>query len=694
MIDKTKYKQFTAVLLLVTFLIFAYNSLSVNTSSERSLVEGVIDLRETNDIYRLDGNWFFWENQILVSYQMHEKKFSNNNMIYVPGSWNENLLSSELPTGTGYGTYAIKLLVVPGSHIGIHIPNISTNYKLFVDEELIIEHGVVSRNEGEPLPLIKTHLVYFMPKSDEVLLVVQVSNFSNNAGGIIYPIVIGELSKMINFRSNALLQDIFLAASVLLYVVYHLILYLLGRRDKVMLWLILFSFSVIVLTIHLPANETLRTYLFPIKLWLSVTKTVYLLIVFLIVSFVKPIVLLYPDDSSKWMNKMIVIISLVLSVFVLITPPYELSLLLPIILGAVVLSIVIVLRCLLVAVRQKREGAVLELIGVVAIIVTSLFDFLINRQVIKSIDISLMPIGFLTFLVTTSYVITMKYTNSFFELKISNEALKRNQMQLIQQGQLASVGHLASGMAHEINNPLGYVKSNSTTLRDYLLELLNLYKEDAKPKGTANELDEKELKNKIAYFESDINEIHSDINNGILRIQNIINDLRAYSSIDETSDFKSISLNNTIELSSRLLKFSMKETIDLVLELDEIPHISVYGKEIGQVILNLILNASEAIQKKFGENSGGIVTIKTYVCNQNICIDIKDNGVGIETEKLGTIFQPFYSTKDIGQGLGLGLSISNEIILKHNGSIEVSSIPEQETLMTIKLPLNQKQLKK
>lgn len=678
--QKSRYIQVLAVLLLVCFLVFAYNSLAVNTSSDRTINDSAIDLRSISKIYDLNGEWYFFANEFISIGQLSENVLASSDRLTVPGNWNDLAAYSENRPGEGYGTYVVKLIADRGSHIGIRMPNISTEYKVFVDDELLLEHGELSKESGGNPPVNTTHLVYFMPKREVSYLIIQVSNYTYNKGGITRSIIIGELNKAIQYRSNALLQDIFVSAGVLLYVVYHLILYILGRRDKVVLWLILFSLSIIVLIIHLPINETLRTYLFPGQFALSPNRTAKLIASFLVLSFSKPVFLLYPKETPKWAGKMLLVVTVLLGVHVLILPDYELSYTLPIIIGALGFSSILVLTCLIKAIHHKRDGAVVELVGTVFLIATALFDFLTNRQFIQDIGISFIPIGLLAFLVITAYVVTTKYTNAFSELKISNEALKRKQMQVIQQGQLASVGHLASGMAHEINNPLGYVKSNSAMLKECFDDLVEKYM-------SQHQFESESDKDEIKELNSEVDEIYSDIDDGILRIQGIINDLRSYSRVDETTDFMLMNVNEIIRLSSRLFEFNLNKNIKLEFDLKEIPPIHVYDKEIGQVILNFMLNASESVTKKYGSLEGGLIEIHTYFDNGFIYIDIYDNGIGIESDKLGTVFQPFYTTKNIGEGLGLGLSVSNEIIQKHGGSIEVTSKLDAETIFTIILPV-------
>lgn len=681
MISKSQVKQFIVVVLLAVFLIIAYSAMSINISRERSLENSVMDLRDTLDIYRLDGMWYFWDKELLEPDQITDEKLADNKRIYVPGNWNDREAFSDLPLGAGYGTYAIRLLVDPGSHIGIRIPSVFTDYKIYVNGQVLLQHGVVDSQATDSLPLIKTDLLYFMPRTKEMYLVIQVSNHLTISGGLINPIVIGELDKMIRYRSNALMQDIFIAGSVLLFVVYHLILYLLGRRDKSMLWLMIFSISIIILTSHLPNNEMIRTYLIESKLWLSVPKSVQLSLAFISASLIKLIDSLFREVIPKRIVKFLPKVALILSIIVIIVPMNRITLLFPFLILTLTISCLSVLHSLIKVVKEHRDGGLITLIGVAFIGFSILYDFHMNTRVINGYGIALIPIGFLAFLVLLSYVISLKYLKSFEALQISNATLKQNQMQLIQQGQLVSVGHLASGMAHEINNPLGYVKSNSAMTKDYLIELIEIYKKDLESYNGDEKLPEE-----IIDIEEELDDIYNDINNGIQRIQDIVNDLKTYSSVDSVDTYKEVNINDIVEVTSRLFKVNLDDRISLQVQLEELPFIHVFKSEIGQVLLNLLINAAEGVHEKYEENSGGQIVIKTHAINHEIIIEIIDNGIGIKEDNINMVFQPFYSSKDVGKGMGLGLSIAHEIISKHNGQLEVKSEYKHETIFTVKLP--------
>lgn len=675
--ESKNIKQMISVLVLAALLIHAYNAVAVDISKDRVLEEGVFDLRDVTDIYRLDGQWYFWENNFVGPDSLDEHGWGSAKKIRVPGKWNASQTLTDMPRGMGRGTYGLTLLTDPGSHIGIRLPNIFTNYKLYLNDKLVLQHGDLFSEKGDPTPVIKTQMIYFMPMALETTLILQVSNHATVRGGLVNPIVIGELNEMIRYRSNALMQDVFIVGSVLLFVAYHLMLYALGRRDKARLWLIIFSVAIGMLTMHHPGNETIRTYLIPNKLWVSVPKSIQFSLALMTLSFNKTVVALFPQTPPKWLNKGIVMLTSLMVVVIVLTPVYELSYLFRFMIFGVGFSIITALYCLIKALNSRFEGALIQMFAVLMIGATGLYDYIINYHTLQSYKSSLLPVGFLGFLVITSYVVSMKYSHAFDALEASNVSLRHKQMQLIQQGQLASVGHLASGMAHEINNPLGYVKSNTGALKTCIEDLLDLFKATSPPSLEA-----------LQTLKDECDEIFSDTDQGIMRIQTIINDLNTYASTEDSKEMSRVDLGPTLDLAVRLFKLNLTTTIDLSLDIEDLTPVKANDKAIGQVVLNLLINASEAIKAKYVGQGGGLIRVTTAVDSSCLCIEITDNGQGISQEDLESIFHPFYTSKAVGQGLGLGLSIANEIVLRHKGHIVVTSDLGYGSSFTVKLPVD------
>lgn len=277
--------------------------------------------------------------------------------------------------------------------------------------------------------------------------------------------------------------------------------------------------------------------------------------------------------------------------------------------------------------------------------------------------------------------------------------LKETQTQLIQQEQLAGIGQLAAGIAHEINNPLGFINSNFRVLSDYIKvykTILNLYS-DLKNEIISNnyqsniikKIIQVEKENDIDYINEDIDALLNDSNEGLERVGKIIEGLRLFSRVDYLDKFEMYDLNEGIKTTLIVAKNEIKYVAQVEVDYGELPLINAIGGQINQVLLNIIVNATQAIKEK-ESNDFGLIKINTYRDSEYVYMEIEDNGIGVSNENITKIFNPFFTTKPIGEGTGLGLGIAYDIIVKkHNGNIWVESKLNKSTCFHIKLPIDQ-----
>lgn len=284
--------------------------------------------------------------------------------------------------------------------------------------------------------------------------------------------------------------------------------------------------------------------------------------------------------------------------------------------------------------------------------------------------------------------------NAKKELEVSLESLQHLQAQLIQQEQLVAIGQLAAGVAHEINNPLGFVMSNQKTLQNYA-NILKGYAEyclERNEKPALSDSDRKEL----TYIVEDLDDVFSDINEGLVRVKKIIKSMRIFSRIDRMTDYEPYDVKEGIENTLVIIKSRLSGLGALKLNIDTpIPMIQAYGGKINQVLLNLIVNALDAIKEAHPNSPGeGCLEISTRTKrNKNerkiVEIQIVDNGIGMTDEVKNKLFMPFYTTKKIGKGTGLGMSIVYDIVKNsHAGEIIVESTEGVGTSITVQLPVN------
>ena len=260
------------------------------------------------------------------------------------------------------------------------------------------------------------------------------------------------------------------------------------------------------------------------------------------------------------------------------------------------------------------------------------------------------------------------------------------QERMLQSSKLASIGELAAGVAHEINNPLGFVLSNTNTLLDYIATLdtyISFLESNAN--NQEHEKEAETIKNKrqeldIDYIREDITSLLEETKDGLKRIQKIVLDLKTFARADSDVPEKH-QINSLIEDALNLVRNETKYKLTIKKTFAELPEILCYPSQLVQVFTNLFINASHAVPEK------GTLEITTSVNDIFVSISIKDDGTGIPEHVLPRIFDPFFTTKEAGKGTGLGLSISYGIIKKHGGNISVKSKEGEGTEFIISLPI-------
>lgn len=284
------------------------------------------------------------------------------------------------------------------------------------------------------------------------------------------------------------------------------------------------------------------------------------------------------------------------------------------------------------------------------------------------------------------------------KLKESNENLKKTQIELVGREKLSTIGRFSAGIAHEINNPLGYITSNIYTIQRYG----NTLKQNLEKYITFIENNEQLIphkedlerlynnKNKLEFIFTDLNLVILETSEGLTKISKIIKDLIRFSDEDAYDSFQLNRFSELIEEAINILEIEFKikkftELVDLNFELVEDDYINCSRFQIVQVIFNILVNAIYFINKK---GDKGSIYIKTYIEDKYFCCDIEDNGIGIGAEIINRIFEPFFTTKEPGEGAGLGLSVCYNIIEnKHKGRLLVRSKYGEGSIFSIKLLL-------
>ncbi len=272
------------------------------------------------------------------------------------------------------------------------------------------------------------------------------------------------------------------------------------------------------------------------------------------------------------------------------------------------------------------------------------------------------------------------------EQKVLIKKLEEAHNQLLQSEKMASIGQLAAGVAHEINNPIGYINSNLGTLRGYVERLLDVVEAYAAAEALlpAGEVMEQIVAAKsradLAYLKTDIVDLLAETGDGIARVRRIVQDLKDFSHVDQ-GDWMLVDLHKGLESTLNVVNNEIKYKARVVKEYGELPMLYCLPSQLNQVFMNLLVNAAHAIDDQ------GIITLRSGTRGEEAWVEIADTGHGIPAHLLTRIFDPFYTTKPVGVGTGLGLSISYGIVQKHGGRIEVASAPGQGTTFRVVLPI-------
>lgn len=272
------------------------------------------------------------------------------------------------------------------------------------------------------------------------------------------------------------------------------------------------------------------------------------------------------------------------------------------------------------------------------------------------------------------------------------DELEQTRLQLVQSEKMAVVGQLAAGVAHEINNPVGFISSNLGTLKDYFNDFVSVLEQqshclqalqNAEPdSGQALEvLSQLKQQVDLEFILSDIDQLLKDSIDGTHRVKNIVADLSEFSHVN-SPDLIHEDINQLLEKTVNVVWHELKYKVDVKRELGEIPKVICHGGKVAQAFLNLLVNAGQAIESK------GMITLRSGQAEDSVWVEIIDTGCGMSEAVQRKIFDPFFTTKDVGKGTGLGLHMVQGIIEQHGGKISVSSQVDIGTTFKLTLPID------
>jgi two-component system NtrC family sensor kinase len=312
-----------------------------------------------------------------------------------------------------------------------------------------------------------------------------------------------------------------------------------------------------------------------------------------------------------------------------------------------------------------------------------------NPRSRRSYDINMYPVtvdGSLT-----GHVISINDTTELRmagqELEKAYAELKDAQLKIFQQEKMASVGQLAAGVAHEINNPMGFISSNLTTLKKYIdrmaefMAVTDQVLVASQGIADAEKVPEAKKRLKIDYIMADSCQLIAESQDGAGRVRRIVQDLKSFSRVDQVESAW-INLNEALETTINIAWNEIKYIAELERNFGDIPLVKCYPQQVNQVFLNLLVNAAHALG-----DTRGTITVRTWCEEEHVSVSVSDTGCGIPAKILQRIFEPFFTTKEVGKGTGLGLSISYDIVRKHGGEITVESETGVGSTFIIRLPV-------
>ncbi len=267
------------------------------------------------------------------------------------------------------------------------------------------------------------------------------------------------------------------------------------------------------------------------------------------------------------------------------------------------------------------------------------------------------------------------------ELRVKEQVktIEKAQIKVYENEKLASVGRLAAGVAHEINNPIGFIQSNLNTVASYQesLEKIGSLIESGANTDAIQAAWKREDMN---FVQQDMKDILNECISGTSRISAIVKDLKGFSRVDQAS-YEAANINDILRQVCHVAAAEVRNKAEIIMDLGELPMLKCHPGQLGQVFLGLLINAADAFSQP------GKILIRSRLNEKQIAIDVRDNGCGMPESVLKHIFDPFFTTKEVGKGMGLGLTVCLDIVKSHGGTLEIKSRPGKGTLVSIVLPL-------
>jgi signal transduction histidine kinase len=661
--------------------------------------DGIIDLRQV-DLEKtsvpLDGEWIlYWDKLIGPGDTLP----NSGQPVNFPALWRHTIVNGHRLPDQGYATYALTILLPKHTDsLALQLYNAYTSLRVFVNNLEVASAGHPGTTDNATVPKFVDRTAELLTTADTLHLLMQIANFRHSKGGPNKTIFIGDRTSLIQKRKQEDAYDTLLAGCLLMTGLFFFGLYLFGRRDRSILYFSIFAVAYSYRIIG--ANTYVLQSLYLDMDWSLGIHLEYLSLLASVIFFSLYTRALYPKEAGKYLIPIQLAICLTLAAIVLIFPPIIFTTLINIFLivmfGMVICAFYVYFR----AYRNKRIGANFALMSTAVLLVVFIGIIFQYFEMIHLPRIVLFG-GYLSFFFLQSLILLFRFTHALNSaiselgqqkkivedsnttLQTTIRELNATQAQLIQSEKMASLGELTAGIAHEIQNPLNFVNNFSEVNTELIDEMQADLKAGNQQAAIAISEDIRKNLEKIGHHGKRADSI----------VKNMLLHSRKRSGQKEPTDINALA-DEYIRLSYHGLRAKDK-TFNAAIHtrFDEtLVKIPVVPQDLGRVLLNLYNNAFYAVQHKVrtaGPDYKPAVTLTTRMESGKVLISISDNGTGIPEAVKEKIFQPFFTTKPAGEGTGLGLSMSYDIIKAHGGEMIVNSVEGQGSEFIIRLPVNQ-----
>lgn len=664
-------KFFLNTLVLLTIIIINTGQLYAS-NTEYQVENGKLDLTETalstGKSIKLDGHWQFFWNQLLEPGDFDDDSAGENGIFFqVPGYWNKSSNNASKFNTKGYATY--RLVIDTKSKdtlLALRIPRILSAYKLWVNGKLLTSCGKVAKNPIDSIGQSKPSYIVFYNDVDSIEIVLQVTNFVENRGGIIGSFVLGNSTKVLNDRDKQIMMDMFVFGYVFIMACYNLILFIFRRKEISSL---LLGLSCMFTGFRaLTSGEYLLLQLFYINEE-TLFKLIYINAALGATAFLTFFYTLYRHEFSTKILKVFIIFNFCCIILVFLAGASTPANLMLYILCFWIFEGLYTVYTIVSALIHKRHGSIIILSGTVIFIGTLVNDILRTELVVNTPALS--PIGLSIFILAQAIVLSFRFSMVFSSIEELSEKITAQEI-LIENERLKSLSQLIGGIAHNIKTPLMSSSGGIQIIKknvDEMVQLLN-------SKGEYN--DHQKFTEEIYLWVDRIKQY-------VKYMSDIISAVKGQTVIAISNSDQSFSLNDLVKKVDLLMSYELKKNnckLEKRLLYNENLVLKGDVNSLVQVFNNLISNAIESY-----DNDSGIIEFEISKQDNFIVFSVSDKGKGMPVNIQNKLFKKMITTKG-SNGTGLGLYISYSIIkAKFNGNMSFVSKEGEGTKFIVTIPV-------